>query len=237
LAPCAPDYFGQLDSATATPITNTSNFANLTSGSYYYDSASGANGGQPLTLPAISVANGVNVIIYVSGNVYITGNITYTGASSWTSFEQIPQLKLVVSGNIFVAPGGLNNASCAGSATPCVSELDGIYVAQPTTAPSTTGFIYDCTSDDRDGSFPSYSACNNQLTVHGSFVANEIKFMRTYGSLINSTPSENCNSSDAAEVFCYSPELWLAGEGSPTSPTCQSGDSCFESITSLPPIL
>jgi hypothetical protein len=108
-----------------------------------------------------------------------------------------------------------------------------VYIAQKSGA--TGGSIYTCATSAAplplDGNL--YSACNNKLVVNGIFSANQILLMRTVGSVGQANAGETAGSNNAAEVFNYSPAMWLAQPpgGSTT------GSSNYDSITSLPPIL
>ncbi|HVA10780.1 MAG TPA: hypothetical protein VNG32_01265 [Candidatus Dormibacteraeota bacterium] len=132
-----------------------------------------------LVLNAASIANGQSVYLNVNGNVYINGPITYWGANNdtWTT-GNIPSFILnVTGGNIYIAPG--------------IGELDGLYVAEPSSGNG--GTIYTC-GQDSGGVFSAmsagslYTGCNHQLTVYGSFEAQSVHLMRTYGSLRDETP-------------------------------------------------
>jgi hypothetical protein len=68
-----------------------------------------------------------------------------------------------------------------------------LYTAQPTTKTSGDGIIYTCatgigaiTPGFQAGM---YNTCKNQLTVYGNFVADQVKLMRTFGSLRDETPT------------------------------------------------
>ncbi|HEY9713272.1 MAG TPA: hypothetical protein V6C72_07370, partial [Chroococcales cyanobacterium] len=162
---------------------------------------------------------GQHVIQYATGNVYIDGNIIYT-STGWTDASKIPTYKLVVlGGNIYIDKS--------------VTELDGLYVAEPDSA-GQGGEIFTCASGH--ASIPAgqlFSSCNQQLKIYGSFVAKQVHFQRTMGnngSDYQSTTTEVPSNSHAAEVFVYSPEMWMAQPPSPLN-------KHYDAITSLPPIL
>lgn len=168
-----------------------------------------------------SVDNGRRVILKRDGDVVINGNIAYAGDGSWTDISQIPSLYLIVRGNIYIARG--------------VTRLDGVFIAQPTEDdPDTTGRIYTCTQNDGDpiNADNLYDRCRTKLTISGAFVAKQVKFLRTRGTLRNSTNIETSGSCNCAEVFVYSPELWLINPG--LTPIDLNP---YDSITSLPPVL
>ena len=173
-----------------------------------------------LTIPITSVGMGTQSVYYVTGghNVYISGDVSYAGTGGWTSISQIPYFKVVVAGgNIYVA----------GS----VKQLDGLYVAEANGASG--GHIYTCATNAggvwaavNPASAGYYSACNQQLTINGAFVANQVQFLRTNGSVGQAKLGGN----HAAEVFNYTPELWLPrGSGTPYGG--------YAAIAGLPPVL
>ena len=165
-----------------------------------------------------SISNGSHTILKHDGDVAITGNVIYTSSGSWANLSQLPSLYLVVRGNIYIDRG--------------VTQLDGAYIAQPK-ADGGGGIIYTCSnggSPYADSAL--YANCANKLTVNGAFIAKQVKFGRINGTLRQSTVSETSTSANIAEVFNFSPELWLTSPGLVTGGTVQ-----LDSITSLPPIL
>ena len=178
-----------------------------------------------LTLNGGSISPGKNLAIFASGDVYINGNITY--GSGW-NVGNVPSFVLRAGGNIYIDPG--------------VTQLDGLYIAQP------SGKIYTCA--DASGFAPMaasamYDNCKNRLTVYGSFIANQINLMRTFGSLRNAQnnaqPCSNAGSAGpaqsancAAEVFRFSPEMYLS---KPAVKPPSNGATRFDAYTSLPPVL
>jgi hypothetical protein len=170
--------------ANATALPSTSVGA-LASGSY--TTSPGAAG---ITLNAGQIGLGKNVSIFVNGNVYITGapgsGITYQDSTGgWTinsdGTSDVPSFTLVVTGgSIYIDPN--------------ITELDGLYIAQPVPAtPTTDGIIYTCAPGigPISAGFQAnmYNTCKNQLTVYGDFVADQVKLMRTLGSLRDETPT------------------------------------------------
>jgi hypothetical protein len=192
-----------------------------------------------LNLNGGTVAIDNNLSLFVTGNVYIMSNIVYgtdaggTWAINANGTSNIPSFTLVVTGgNIYI---GHN-----------VTELDGIYVAQ--SANGHGGSIYTCSNGfapmDAAGL---YANCSNQLIVYGSFIADQVNLMRTFGTLENAQSTENPRTGTtrtcanggtkkvcAAEVFDFSPEMNLS---SPAIQPPNNGATTYDSITSLPPIL
>lgn len=114
--------------------------------------------------------------VYVEGDVVIADNIAY---EAWGNTAEIPNLSLIVKGNIYI-----NNT---------VTQLDGLYVSQKydenndgdyADANDRPGTIYTCTNGiTRYSSTQLHANCTTQLKVNGAFVANDVRFLRTYGTL------------------------------------------------------
>jgi hypothetical protein len=177
----------------------------------FFKNASGVQTGN-VTIAGRAVANGSRTTIYVDGNVYITGNITFSG--SYASAADIPAFSIIVRGNIYIAPG--------------VTQLDGFYIAEPSSGSATNGIIYTCASAPFTAASLNrnlQAICGTALTVNGGFVGRQIWLLRTAGT-ISSTP---------AEIFNYVPEAWLSAPyGNGLTPGKTDG---YDSITSLPPVL
>lgn len=140
----------------------------------------------------------------------------------------MPVLYVIVRGNIYIKPG--------------VTELNGMFIAQPTvTAPViTNGRIFTCfnTTDAdtadvaNDGKWIANN-CGNKLLVVGGFVAAKVNFLRSHGTLGGGVAQEPAASANIAEVIQYSPEYLI---GKPILPkNVKSGD--YQSIVSLSPVL
>ena len=133
----------------------------------------------------------------------------------------MPMLELVAKGNIYIANG--------------VTQLDGLYVAQPNGA--TGGNIYTCAQPVLPATaYPIDNTlsgnCHNGLTINGAFVAKQVRFMRTRGTLYQSNAAEPSTSANIAEVFRFSPAVWMA-----QPPNQTNGVLEYDAIASLPPIL
>lgn len=176
-----------------------------------------------VTISGHSVGVGVQEMHYISGHdVYITGNVTYNGSGGWTNPKDIPLLKVVVTGgNIYIDSS--------------VTQLDGIYVAEP--SGGSGGQIIDCATnaggvwkqvDPTVDGF--YNTCHNPLAINGAFVAEQVLFGRTNGSLGQATAGDSLSTNHDAEVFNYTPEVWL-----PRSATTPA--DTYDAITALPPVL
>lgn len=185
----------------------------------YWSLAQGIVSGTPYNVSGAPLAVGSSRDIFVEGDAYIENNILTTGSGSW-SLGLMPYFRLIVHrGNLYIKN--------------TVSQLDGLYIAIPDGGVG--GTIYTCSLN---GGVPTEdeiaNACNTKLTVNGSFIASEVKLLRTYRTLSQSgAPQDNSPAtSNAAEVFVYTPEVWLANPQ--TNPPINAR---YDAITSLPPIL
>ncbi len=205
--PCASNYYDAMPTSPTT-LGATTSVSGL-DGSY---SRTGS-----LQLDAGSVGKGKKVNIYVDGNLYIKGDTTYGDSGAWTS-GSIPMLRVVVRGNIYIDHD--------------VTQLEGLYIAQPKTD-GTDGIIYTCTLSaaplDPDGLLN--SRCTQKLTVYGSFVARQVRLLRVNGTLRQGSPASGSNDPLIAEVFVYTPMLWIS------QPSEDASSAQYDSITSLPPVL
>ena len=202
---CPSDYYATLPTP-ASPLTGAFAVPD-TNNAYTVTSAAAQITGGNITTVA---TGGHRPVIYVDGDIRITGNITLTHGATIASLSSF--YLIVRGGNIYIDPG--------------VTQLDGVYIAQPNGAVG--GKIYTCSAP---GNNPPRTApsdlngvCRNQLIVNGAFIAKELKLYRSIGSQTPGPP---------AEIFNYTPATWLAA---PTS----IGDSelgGYDAITSLPPIL
>jgi hypothetical protein len=210
--PCISDYFAGKP-ATTTPFTSGTNLSSLSTG-YYATTGAG-----PFRISG-NINPNQRTVLYVTGDVLIDNNITYTG--SWNS-ANVPLFQLVVSGNIYISR--------------TVTQLDGVYIAQRNG--SSGGTMYTCANT----TFPAVSAiepssgsvyanCSTRLTINGAFVANQVRFLRSAGTLRQSNAGEAKTSTNIAEIFNYNPALWMA-----QPPALPGGSNEYDAITSLPPIL
>ena len=177
-----------------------------------------------------------NVSIFVKGDVYISSNITYNTAG-WVmnnNTKTIPSFVLHTNGNIYIAPG--------------VTQLDGLYVAEPKAdasgniiTPKTRGAIYTCGTAAYAPvtGTTTHTTCKNQLTVHGSFVAEHVNLMRTYGTMRNEKPhppSGAPTSSPAGFKFFYGTigSYTKLKEGSKCASDSTLLSDCLTSTTDCP---
>lgn len=203
---CITNYYGQKPASGVQP------FASLASGTGTYESIGNT------TFSGGTLNPGDRWTIYVDGDLFIAGDIRFGG--SWQP-NDMPFLKVVVRGNIYISGPG-------------VTQLDGVYIAQPNGA-GVGGTIYTCATgfappNLANGAF--YNSCTNKLTVNGAFIARSVEFGRTRGSLRQSTPAEASGSNNIAEVFNYGPAFWIV-----QPPGSNGQEDKYDSITSLPPVL
>ncbi len=121
-----------------------------------------------------SIPDSSQVVRFVDGDAYINANITFQN-TSWSDTSAIPSYYLIAKGNIYIGPN--------------VTQLDGVYIAQPRDD-GTKGTIYTCTNGlslflAKD----IYNNCQKNLTITGSFIANQVKFQRARGTVENSIPN------------------------------------------------
>lgn len=223
-APCMPDYYGSKP-ANTTELGGSVNLTDLGSGSY------NRSGSLTLTSPdgmtPMRVSAGEEISIYVDGDLHIANSIQYDG--TW-SVNQIPITRLIVRGNIYINSQAF--------------RAEGLYVAQPNEN-GEGGIIYTCV-DPANPFTPLpldddlYQKCVRQYTSRASFVAKEVRLMRTHGSLSQANRSDDAPTAanDASstlpygELFMYNPALWIR---QPQDISGGAGD--YDSIVSLPPIL
>jgi hypothetical protein len=215
---CSADHYDTTRISAATDVTPGS-----------FDPGAAAGGdyrvlGGDLTISAGTLSAGKQQTIFVEdGDVTIEGDIKYDTAAPWASPNEVPSFQLIVRGDIIIAPG--------------VTQLDGVYIAQPSPSPSGPvggGTIYTCKSAGGSTS-PSaiiYPACNAKLTVNGAFIAHSIRLLRTEGLLHHGATDEASTTGNIAEVFNFTPELFIRPPGA-----ADDGGYDYDSITSLPPVL
>lgn len=201
---CAFDHYG--DPSSFPSIGNISSIGSAAQDGVYRATGGAINGNR-------TIQTSRQVIVHVDGDVYIRNNIIYGNRGSWPDIASIPGLKMVVSGNIYIDPG--------------VTQLDGVYVAQPRpTSPATSGNIYTCaTATAGIATTNLFAQCRtNKLIVNGAFIAKKVHLLRTSGTAIFD---------QSAEDFNYLPEVWLT----PWPITNTVNQLKYDSIIGLPPVL
>lgn len=186
---------------------------------YFSDRSGYTQAGPTIGAQYQNIAPGSTIRLYRDGDVTINQDITYN-LNGWTP-SSMPSFYLVVRGDIYISRN--------------VERLDGVFIAQPK-EDGTGGVIYTCTMPGNSGlpsSSNDWESCEEKrLTVNGSFIAQKIKLYRTRGSMRESSAADGRGSGNPAELFIYSPEIWMA---SPNAGGLNVGN--YDSITSLPPVL
>jgi hypothetical protein len=203
----------------------------LSSGSYSYGlgSVSQLHVGSSGLIPP-----GRKITIYVNGDVVIGSTtaanydykVAYDTSRNWGGIDQIPLIKIVSKGNIYIDDN--------------VSQFDGLLVAvEDSENLNPTGEVHTCslfsaginivgneTAITRD--------CNHRLEINGAVIAKKIRLLRSNGNLQSAVNApEPYSSANIAEVFRFSPELYLAMLSSRSTENMGK----FDSVLSLPPAL
>ncbi len=221
-AHCVPDYFStkQIQSSIDKSINSASVDVATLASKQYLITPSGV-----LDIKASGpIGANKKTTVFVGGNVFISSNITYANRLTYTA-DTTPKLTLVVRGSVYVAPD--------------VSQLDGLYIAQPKASgpnPDTadTGVIWTCHTNDTNTPTAAFvsSACRNKLTVNGAFIAKQVNLLRANGDVAAAVNGEASSSGNIAEVFSFTPEMVTGGSffNQPSSA------SKIQSLISLPPV-
>jgi hypothetical protein len=210
----------------ANPGARTVDVATLTNGEYTHT-------GDLYIFASTLVPPEKRVTIYNEGRTVI-GRISSVGAeklaydttSSWDFVSDIPLVKVVTKGNMFIDDN--------------YDQVDGLYIAVPNEInPDNTGEIHTCSSFAQgiDVTRPSLNqnfvalSCNRKLEINGAFIAKRVHLLRTNGNIESGLRGEPYGSGNIAEVFRFSPEMYLALLSN------AGGSGRFDSILSLPPAL
>lgn len=245
---CMPDYFNETQYPGLPQKTTTSSTADIAVGSLADKKQTLVSiGGAKITLLGNSAPTYTSHhTVYVDGDVFIKNNIEYI-ASYVVGVNTIPSFTLVARGNIYIDQN--------------VTRLDGLYIAQSldingngilTDAGDRQGRIYTCA--DADGNpitaqtalfteCGASSPSTRRLTVNGAFIAERVILNRTTDSLRDSRFREcpfialpSCTTvSRAAEIFNFSPEMYISPPFFSPRSTATSGD--YDYVSTLPPIL
>ncbi len=187
------------ETAPAGSALGASTTANLATGNYE------RNG--DLTITGGNLPVNRNVTIFVKGNVYISNNITFNQSTGWDA-GTAPSFILHATGKIYIKPS--------------VTSLAGLYIAQKDSGGS-GGKIYTCADSSGFAPLPAKNlySCNNQLVVYGSFVADQVNLMRTFGSLRDEEPNPATPGGPGPTPHflwkgCGTPGHGVGGEACPT---------------------
>ena len=163
----------------------------------------------------------------------ITGNITYGVGWDPNLPSTIPYFTLIVKGNINI---GSN-----------VTRLDGLYIVQPVINTSTgtvsKGVFNTCRfvganpAQVTDFATISSSCRVNKLIVNGAVIAQQVKLLRSSGTLSSAPANENAiTSTNVAEVFNFTPSLLISN---PAFAKLNGGaliTNTQQSLFNLPPV-
>jgi hypothetical protein len=249
---CIPDYFSKVDPSSAQALPNNGNwrptFVNNSPGGTYFGNAPAGNsldlfetaGPGDMVLRA-----GKKIAIFVNGSVYINNNVIYDSASK---VDKVPKFALIVKGSIYVDPN--------------VTELDGLYIAQPAddtaaSLTSDTGIFWSCHPRALDPIKIYYPpSCNKPLAINGAVIAKQANLLRVGGTAANnnsdvSTTANtgednlntvgNCTNSPGfpnchvSETTNYTPAVIMGGSFFDTS-SGSTGNLKIDSLISLPPV-
>jgi hypothetical protein len=205
---CGTDFYGSQVSPVGlnVSVTDPNDLSNRV------DSQNGGKPTQFLRNGDLTINGGTfdkQATVFVNGNVSITGDL---------AFPVGKYLSIVASGNIYIGKD--------------VHNLDGLYVAQANGAGG--GNIYTCAEGFTEVHTSGlYDKCHSQLVINGAFVAQYVAFLRSANSLRDSQSGEPAGSTRAAEVFKFSPEIYLY---TPSFEQTTTGDP-YQYITTLPPVL
>ncbi len=220
------------DPIASNPAATKVDLVALDSGEYVY------NGEVHLYADSL-IPVGKRITIYVQGNTVIgsTSASSYDykvayNTAGWGDISQIPLIKIVTLGNIYID----DNVSQFDGMLVAVADPDSVLLGEP------SGEIHTCAQFGAGLNlvYPTQktasiaSGCAHKLEVNGAFVAKKIKLLRTSGNILSAaTAPEPYSSANIAEVFRFSPELYLAmlsSEGNKIK-------GKFDSVLSLPPAL
>lgn len=229
---CIPDYYSKMPPSA--PNTSSLNAA-VASGSGIYSATAGGSSTYSLTTGAVTVPAGDKITIYVKGDVYISNNISYQAHDA----NSIPKFALVVTGSIYIDPA--------------VTQLDGLYIAQPSATDASAvsaddGIIWTCHPNSTGALDYTYTTnCNSTLVVNGALIAKQVNFLRVKGDIGGANTSEDsqsevaaCTSNpsgcNAAEVINYTPEMVMGGGFFTAGGSSGATGLPVDSLISLPPV-
>lgn len=220
---CVPNYYSKVPTNPPPPAIGNLSSATATG---TYSASAGAGTTFSLTTADVNIAAGTRVTIFVNGNVFIGNNIRYTLDKE----SNVPKFALVVKGSIYIAAG--------------VTQLDGLYIAQPAsnsdqTVQNDDGDIWTCHPNNTAPLlYTDVGNCTTKLTINGALIAKQVNFMRTNGDIGSAGTSEDTlsnaqGSSNIAETINYTPAMEIGGPFfNPPTPSSLPIDS----LISLPPI-
>jgi hypothetical protein len=232
-AHCIPNYFTKLIGSPPPPVEGALDGSN----SAVYSTPARANNWHLNDAP-VTIQAGKIITVFVNGPVYIDKNITYESSD----VLHVPKFALVAKGSIYIGPN--------------VTQLDGLYIAQPDPdylgdpVPNDTGNIWTCHNNDQTTPSSDYliSNCQTQLVINGALTAKQVNFTRLKGNIGDADIAEDAGCANAvkkgapdsscaniAEIINYTPAMVMGGRF--FSPPSDSLKLNVQSLISLPPAL
>jgi len=217
-AHCTPDYFNN----TRMGVLTAQNKNNVQLNGYNTSQQvllQNVGGGQPCIRLRGQLSAGVRLTIYTADDVCIDGDITYAPWSIDTTnlTNNAPYLSVITTGGIYVQPN--------------VKTISGLFIAQP--KDDGTGGVFTTCGNNNTVAGADYVAANclDQLNTEGSIIAQHIYPVRVHDTLWKYTKT-----SDASEIFDYTPSSIVSQPN--LAPICGGAavDSCEENVISLPPL-
>ena len=167
-----------------------------------------------------------NHILLVEGNLNINTDITTPPTTTYSKTSDIKTNLVIVKGNIYIDPS--------------VKNIDGLFITLKDKFTKFGGVINTCRRATDIDDEPDPVACNaNTLTVHGAFIADEVKLNRLAGDISTATPNEVSDRPSpniAAERFIFTPDFYL-GLINTTSTPSEIKDVPYDSMVTLPAVL
>jgi hypothetical protein len=228
---CIPDFYSRSSSVAKTTDIYDLKVGNVNTTLHASPTANqlvNINGAD-ITVP------GLNQTVYIDGDAKIAdgANIIYND-SVLDGFNDVPNLTIVVKGDLYIDDD--------------TTRLDGTYIVQPYWDGSTWkgGRLITCYESAGAGrpfnnnELP--TNCNKKLEINGAVISQEIILLRTNGNY-SSNPDNPTNpggilnnvetprSNNIAEVFNFSPEIYL----NPANFTTSSSTGKYDAINVLPP--
>jgi hypothetical protein len=254
---CIPDYFStKLPNPPPPPIDpgfGNNQLRNNTASGVYYENVGAGNifalNGAPSGGPVV-LDPGRRITIFVNGSVYIQNNINYgtTGncvlpdapsGLNGLNAECVTKLAVIARGNIYIDPN--------------VSQLQGLYIAQPDPTDTIdpvghdTGAIWTChpfsTTLAPDAYATFFPQCKQNLIVNGAFVAKRIHLLRIAGGDVTAARTSEdgyrqpqISAYNSAEVINFSPDMVIGGSFFSPDNGATNANPKIDSLISLPPV-
>ena len=160
-------------------------------------------------------------ILLIKGNLYINTNIpsSPTGDPSYSSISDIKTNLIIVQGNIFISP--------------VIKDIDGLFIALKDSNSGFGGVINTCGNTDT----PVGNCKSESLTIHGAFLADEVKLNRIIGDYAKATSNETSSEGNIAEKFIFTPDFYLGLINNLKSVNEINNATSYDIMTSMPAVL